>query len=51
MCTEVVVSGTVVDGEKGDEEDGLCLFGNSISVDIFYAFQHYRRFSGSDDIA
>lgn len=38
MSLERVVSGTVVDEEKNDEEKRLCLLGNSISFDIINAF-------------
>lgn len=44
------MDGTVVNGKEDGEEKLLCLFGNSISVDILYVFLDYGLLSGTDDI-
>lgn len=42
------MGGTVVNGEMSDEEKCLCLFGNSISGNIFHGFLQYRPLTGND---
>lgn len=49
MNMEAVLGWTVADVEEGDEGDFLLFFENSISVDIFYAYQDYILISGNDD--
>lgn len=41
---------TVVDGQEHEEKERLSLIRNSISVNILYAFLHFRLAGGSDDI-
>lgn len=50
VSTEAAVGGIVLDGEEKDKEESLCLSGNRISNDIFYAYLDYRPFSGSDNV-
>lgn len=42
VSTEAVVGRIVVYREDHDEEERLCLFGNSTSVDIFYDFSRLQ---------
>lgn len=44
------MGGTVVDGKEDDEEEGLCMFRNSVSVCIFFALLDYRWVSSNDDL-
>lgn len=46
---EAVVGRKVVDGKQNNDEEHLCVFGNRISVDIFYASLDYRPLSGIND--
>lgn len=50
VSTEALASGTVVDEEEDGEYRCIRLFGNGISVDIFYALLDYRPLSHDSDI-
>lgn len=39
--TDAVMSAIVVDSEEEDEDDGLRLFRDSVSFEIFYEFLYY----------
>lgn len=49
MSTKAVVDRTVADRDEDDKDEHLCLFENSISVDIFYTFLDYGLLNGNDD--
>lgn len=50
VSTVSAVDGRVVNRDGDGEKGRLSLLGNRISVDIFYAFLHYRSLSEEDDI-
>lgn len=50
LSKEAVVGGTVVEEVEGHKKGRLWLFGNSITVNIFYAFLNYRPLKNRDEI-
>lgn len=50
VSTEAMVGGTGLYREENEEEEDLCLFGNNISADMYYAFLYYRTRSDNDNI-
>lgn len=50
VSTEGVLEGTGGDEKKDEEEERLCCFGNSIYVNMYYAFLYCRQLIGSDYI-
>lgn len=50
MSTKAVLGGIVENGEEDDETERLCMFVNSVSVDIFFASVDYRLLSSNEDI-
>lgn len=50
VSKEAIVDETGFDGEKYEEDESQILLGNSVFVDIYYAFVDYRHCSDNKDL-